>query len=162
MQSWDTANKATELADYSVCTTWRIVGRNAYLLHVLRRRMEYPDLKRAVREQQTLHRARLVLIEDKSSGTSLIQDLVREGMHGVQSYRPTLDKVMRLHAQTPLIENGFVYLPQAAPWLESYLLEITTFPNAKYDDQTDSTSQFLDWFKRGAHQPMALFGTYGR
>src|SRR6516225_8556347 len=51
VQSWDTASKATELSDFSVCTSWGISGKDLYLLDVLRRRMEYPELKRAVREQ---------------------------------------------------------------------------------------------------------------
>src|SRR5438445_3233910 len=51
VQSWDTANKATELSDFSVCTSWGIKGKDLYLLHVLRKRIEYPELKRAVREQ---------------------------------------------------------------------------------------------------------------
>jgi hypothetical protein len=46
VQSWDTANKASELSDFSVCTSWGIKGRDVYLLHVLRKRMEYPELKR--------------------------------------------------------------------------------------------------------------------
>ena len=57
MQSWGTANKATELSDFSVCTTWGIKGKNLYLLGVLRRRLEYPALKRAVRAQQSLFNA---------------------------------------------------------------------------------------------------------
>ena len=55
---------------------------------------------------------------------------------------------MRLHAQTALIENGFVHIPETAPWLAEYLHEMTVFPNGKHDDQVDSTAQFLDWFKR--------------
>jgi phage terminase large subunit-like protein len=51
VQSWDTANKATELSDFSVCTSWGVLDKNLYLIDVLRRRMEYPELKRAVREQ---------------------------------------------------------------------------------------------------------------
>ena len=47
-----------------------------------------------------------------------------------------------------MIENGFVYIPEAAPWLAEYLHELTVFPNGKHDDQVDSTAQFLDWFKR--------------
>jgi hypothetical protein len=43
VQSWDTASKASELSDFSVCTTWGILGKNLYLLDVLRRRMEYPS-----------------------------------------------------------------------------------------------------------------------
>jgi hypothetical protein len=48
LQSWDTANKPTQLADYSVCTTWGIKDKYIYLLYVLRKRLDYPALKRAV------------------------------------------------------------------------------------------------------------------
>jgi hypothetical protein len=66
----------------------------------------------------------------------------------VTRYQPECDKVMRLHAQTAIIENGFVHLPEAAPWLAEYLHEMAVFPKGKHDDQVDSTAQFLDWFKR--------------
>ena len=55
---------------------------------------------------------------------------------------------MRMRAQTGLIENGFVYILQQAPWLAEYLHEITVFPKGRHDDQVDSTAQFLDWFKK--------------
>jgi predicted phage terminase large subunit-like protein len=148
VQSWDTANKATELSDFSVCTTWGVKGKDLFLLAVFRQRLEYPALKRAVRKQESLFRANVVLIEDKASGTQLIQELIADGCHAVTRYEPTCDKIMRLHAQTALIENGFVYIPETAPWLDQYLHEMTVFPKGKYDDQVDSTAQFLDWFKR--------------
>jgi predicted phage terminase large subunit-like protein len=148
VQSWDTANKATELSDFSVCTTWGVKDKNVYLLGLLRQRLEYPALKRAVREQQNLYGATEILIEDKASGTQLIQELIADGCYGVTRYQPDCDKIMRMHAQTAMIENGFVYIPQDAPWLAEYLHEMTVFPNGKHDDQVDSTAQFLDWFKR--------------
>jgi len=148
VQSWDTANKATELSDFSVCTTWGVKDKNLYLLGVFRRRLEYPALKRAVREQQSLFGASVVLIEDKASGTQLIQELIAEGCHAVKGYQPINDKIMRLNSQTAMIENGFVHIPEVAPWLAEYLHELTVFPNGKHDDQVDSTAQFLDWFKR--------------
>jgi len=83
VQSWDTANKASELSDFSVCTSWGIKGKDLYLLHVLRRRMEYPELKRAVCEQAQAFAANVVLIEDKASGTQLIQELIEHGLHAV-------------------------------------------------------------------------------
>jgi predicted phage terminase large subunit-like protein len=150
VQSWDTASKATELSDFSVCTSWGISGKELYLLDVLRRRMEYPELKRAVRNQYTLYRPSVVLIEDKASGTRLIQELVADGLHAVTRYQPRQDKVMRMHAQTAMIENGFVHLPKTASWLAAYLHELTVFPNGRHDDQVDSTAQLLDWFKRGS------------
>jgi phage terminase large subunit-like protein len=70
VQSWDTANKASELSDYSVCTTWGLKGKHLFLLSVFRRRLEYPALKRAVREQQNLFQASVVLIKDKPQAPS--------------------------------------------------------------------------------------------
>jgi predicted phage terminase large subunit-like protein len=148
VQSWDTANKATELSDFSVCTTWGVKGKDLYLLAVFRQRLEYPALKRAVREHQSEFGANVVLIEDKASGTQLIQELIAEGCYTVTRYEPTLDKIMRLHAQTAMIENGFVHIPENAPWLAEYLHELAIFPKGKYDDQADSTAQFLDWWKK--------------
>ena len=148
VQSWDTANKSTELSDYSVCTTWGVKDKNVYLLGLLRQRLEYPALKRAVHDQQNLYRATEILIEDKASGTQLIQELIADGCHGVTRYQPDCEKIMRMHAQTAMIENGFVSIPQNAPWLAEYLHEMTVFPNGKHDDQVDSTAQFLDWFKK--------------
>jgi predicted phage terminase large subunit-like protein len=97
VQSWDTASKATELSDFSVCTSWGIVGKEVYLLDVLRRRMEYSELKRAVRDHCALFRPSVVPIEDKASGTQLIQELVADGLPAVTRYQPRQDKVMRMH-----------------------------------------------------------------
>lgn len=82
LQRWDTANKSIELGDFSVCTTWGRKNKKLYLLHVFRKRLDYPDLKRAVREQSTRFQARNILIEDKASGTQLIQELIREAFMG--------------------------------------------------------------------------------
>jgi len=147
IQSWDTANKPSELADYSVCSTWGIKNNRIYLIHVLRERMAYPDLKRAVHRQSDVHRPDVILIEDKASGTQLIQELIEEGVSNVQKVKPERDKVMRMHAQTASIENGFVYAPLEAHWLADYMHELTTFPRSRYDDQVDSTSQALGWLK---------------
>lgn len=80
LQSWDTANKSTELSDFDVCTTWGRTKKKFYLLHVLRKRLDYPDLKRAVREQAARFQPTNILIEDKASGTQLIQELIQEGV----------------------------------------------------------------------------------
>jgi predicted phage terminase large subunit-like protein len=147
IQSWDTANKPSELADYSVCTTWGLKGPNFYLLNVLRKKLSFPDLKRAVVEQDRLFRPEVILVEDKASGTQLIQDLIEAGLSGVTRYKPEGDKIMRLHAQTATIENGFVHLPEEAHWLADYISELTMFPAGLHDDQVDSTAQALAWTK---------------
>jgi predicted phage terminase large subunit-like protein len=154
VQSWDTANKVTQLSDYSVCTTWGIKGRYMYLLNVFRRKMEFPELKRMVRELAALWRASIVLVEDKSSGTQLIQELRADGFAPVQAAPANNDdKVMRLRAQTAKIEGQFVLFPEKAPWLDAYLLELTTFPNAKHDDQVDSTVHAPAWLTENETKP---------
>jgi len=94
--------------------------------------------------------ASVVLIEDKVSGTQLIHELIAEGLHTVTRYQPQADKIMRMHAQIAMIENGFVHLPKEAGWLAEYLHELTALPRGKHDDQVDATAQMLDWFKRGS------------
>ena len=75
-------------------------------------------------------------------------------MHAIKRYEPTMDKIMRMHTVTNTIENGLVHLPDKAAWLGEYLHELTSFPKGKYDDQADSTSQALDWFKQEGMAPV--------
>jgi predicted phage terminase large subunit-like protein len=149
VQSWDTANKISELNDYSVCTTWGYIDDKFYLPDVLRRRLNYPDLKRAAWEQKEKHRPGAIIIEDKASGTQLIQDLQADHLFNVKGieHLPGTDKVMRLHTKTMLFENGAVLLPKQAPWLEEYIKELTGFPGARFDDQVDSTTQALEYLR---------------
>src|SRR5262249_44346684 len=107
LQSWDTANKDSELANFSVCTTWGIKERSLYLLDVFRRKLDFPDLKRAIIEQAKLHQANIVLIEDMASGTSLLQEL-RADNFSLARAAPKIegDKLIRLSSQTAKIENG--------------------------------------------------------
>ncbi|HEX3993501.1 MAG TPA: phage terminase large subunit, partial [Acetobacteraceae bacterium] len=150
VQSWDTANKAADLNDYSVCTTWGVLDRRYYLLDVFRQRLNYPELRRKVEELAARHDAGTILIEDKASGTQLIQELESQ-LFGVRAYKPPpgADKVMRMHSQTIAFENGSASLPGDASWLNDYVIEITSFPGSKYDDQVDSTTQALDYLRQG-------------
>ena len=88
----------------------------------------------------------VILIEDKASGTQLIQDLIEAGLSRVTRYKPDGDKIMRLHAQTATIENGFVHLPET-PIGSRTISELIMFPAGRYDDQVNSTAQALAWTK---------------
>lgn len=145
VQSWDTASKNEEWHDYSVCTTWGEIAGRYYLLHVFRERLLYPDLRPKARDLAQAWSANVVVIEDKASGTQLIQDLQRERFYKVKAANPVRDKHMRMSNQTGPIENGRVHLPVEAPWLAEYQHELRMFPNGKFDDQIDSTSQALDF-----------------
>lgn len=137
-----------------------MIENHIYLLDVFRKRLGYPELKRAVREQFEAFGAKPVVVEDKASGTQLIQELVSEGIYAIKKYEPKLDKTMRMHSVTSMIENGFVHLPDKAPLAGRLLHELAGFPNGKYDDQADSTSQALDWLKKQSMNQWTGFMEY--
>ena len=144
IQSWDTATKITEVASYSVCTTWGITrDKQIYLIDVFRGRLEYPDLKRKVVELAGRHRPAKILIEDTAAGVQLVQELKHNGLSRVTPVKVEGSKEMRMRAQTPVIEEGRVWLPRQAPWLREFVHELTMFPNGRHADQVDSASQAL-------------------
>jgi predicted phage terminase large subunit-like protein len=159
VQSWDTASKAEDLSDYSVCTTWLVKGNDYYLVHLVREKLNYPSLKRRVIEQARRFNANSIVIEDKGSGISLIQDLHggNENVPYPISFTPETDKVTRMSAQSAKIEAGHVFLPRRAEWLDDFRAELLQFPYGRYDDQVDSMSQFLNWIDRRHRNRMWIF-----
>jgi predicted phage terminase large subunit-like protein len=118
VQSWDTASKANQLNDYSVCTSWLVQWNRYYLFDVLREKLDYPDLKRRVMAHAARLEANSVLIEDKGSGTSLVQDISQENTSGMPNpigVLPEGDKITRMSSQSAKIEARQVYLPKEAP-----------------------------------------------
>jgi predicted phage terminase large subunit-like protein len=151
VQSWDTASKAGDMNDWSVCTTWLYQEGRCYLLHVLRKRLEYPQLKRYVQHMNQKFGADLVLIEAVSAGVPLIQELrTVDGLYIVPVI-PKDDKATRMMAESPAIEAGRVFVPKDREWLADFQHEIVRFPNGKHDDQVDSLSQFLYWARKQQH-----------
>ena len=142
--SIDTAMKGTPSADFTVATVWQACGENFYLLDLWRERVEYPDLVRAVLRLRAEYLTATFLIEDKGSGTSLIQDL-RAKNYSVMATNPKEDKVTRVAKVSALFESGSVFFPSNAPWLVGLKAELLGFPNTRYDDQVDSTTQALFW-----------------
>lgn len=92
----------------------------------------------------------------------MIQELRADGFALVQAAPANNDdKVMRLRAQTAKIEGHFALFPEKAHWLDTYLLELTTFPNSKNDDQVGSTVNALAWSTQEATKPgMGIFWLY--
>jgi predicted phage terminase large subunit-like protein len=151
VQSWDTASKAGELNDYSVCTTWLIDGQSFYLLDLFRDRLLYPDLRRAVIDQVRRYQPSAVLIEDKASGMALAQDFRRGELGSAGrpiAIEPEADKITRAATQSIAIESGQVLLPERADWLEPLRTELVQFPYGRFDDQIDSIAQFLRWARQ--------------
>lgn len=147
VQSWDTAIKADQLNDPSVCLTFGVKPDGYDLLEARVQRLEYPDLKRRVVAQAEAFGPDAILIEDKASGQQLIQDLRRDSTLPIIGILPEKDKVTRASGVSALVEAGRLFLPTQAPWLTDFESELLTFPNAPHDDQVDALSQFLNWIR---------------
>ncbi len=142
--SADTATKEKEQNDPSVFEVFGQTAQGHFLLEVWRARAEFPDLERALKSLCEKWNPGAVLIEDKSSGTPLIQRMRLERWP-IIGINPQADKVSRLKGVSPMIEAGLLFLPESAPWLPEFEAEMITFPNATHDDQTDAASQYLGW-----------------
>ncbi|MEX2648626.1 MAG: phage terminase large subunit [Alphaproteobacteria bacterium] len=151
--SWDTAAKGRAHNDPTVCGVWAEAAMEWHLIDVIRRHMDYPELRRTALDLIARWAPAAVLIEDQASGQALIQDLREAGRLPVIAIRPEGDKVTRLARVSPLIEAGRVVLPLDAPWLAEYETELAAFPEARHDDQVDMTSQFLAWASGRATAP---------
>jgi predicted phage terminase large subunit-like protein len=144
--SWDTAMKVSGNSDYSVATVWLIQKDVYYLVEVKRGRYDFPELKRIAKELKAKYRNAAILIEDKGSGTSLIQELRKEHIP-VIAVIPDGDKDSRLYSCQPEFESGAVLFPKEAPGISELIDELLGFPSARHDDQVDSLSQAIRWNK---------------
>lgn len=139
----DTAQKTGQINDFSVFQCWgRSRSGSAVLVDQIRGKWEAPDLivqarafwlKHLHADKSTL---RSMIVEDKVSGTGLIQTLRREGIP-VQPIQRNNDKISRAHDAAPFIESGNVVLPIDASWLSDFLAECSSFPSGAHDDQLD-------------------------
>ncbi len=147
-QSWDTAIKSGNGNDYSVCTTWQEKDNAYYLLDLYQEKLEYPALKRTVTSLAQKYQPKAILIEDKASGQSLIQDLRITNKLPLIAIMPNSDKITRFARITPLFEAGIIFLPNSAKWLVDFEAQLLSFPNYSHDDIVDSISQFLNWISK--------------
>lgn len=140
----DTAQKTKEASDYSVFQCWGYTDtKQAVLIDQIRGKWEAPELMVQARAFWVKHRAidghgalRSMKVEDKVSGTGLIQTLKREGIPVLPIQR-AIDKLTRAMDAAPYIEAGNVLLPKDAAWLSDFMAECSAFPNGAHDDQID-------------------------
>lgn len=146
----DSALKTSEQNDYTVFGLFgRTNDNDIYLIDLLRGKWEAPDLLDKLkmfwdkyRNQNSITKPFCVYIEDKASGTGLIQQLKRLRVP-VKELKPIKDKVQRLQDVLPLISSGYYYIPEQATWLLDYIEELEGFPNGSHDDMVDVTSYGL-------------------
>ncbi len=141
--SWDTAVKTGQGNDYSVGTCWAECEDGFYLVDLIRGKMEYPDLKNAVYQAFNKRLSSVVIVEDKSSGMQIIQELRKDGRLPIIDFKTDKDKTLRVNLCAPQIQAGHMYLPEDAPFVSEFIEECAAFPNGAHDDQVDSMTQFM-------------------
>lgn len=146
----DTAQKTKEIHDYTVMQAWGISeSKDIYLLDMIRGKFEAPQLRQTAKvfykkwDTTALATLRKMYIEDKSSGSSLIQDLKADKMK-IGDIQRNKDKVFRCDDLSPHIEAGRVYLNDDINGIQSLIDEALAFPNGKHDDTIDPMLDAID------------------
>lgn len=148
VHSWDMAFAKTEDSSYVVGTVWGRIGASKYLLDLVRDRMSFTESIRAVKTLSAKWPEGMrKLVENKANGTAVI-DSLKLKIPGLIAVEPNGSKEARAHAVSPEMEAGNVFLPESAPWLHDYLQEWSNFPNSADNDQVDSTTQALLYFRK--------------
>lgn len=159
--SWDTAQTVKELSDYCVGTVWLRIKDDHYLIDMTCDKLLFPDLVREAIRLNNLYRPTYNLIEDKSSGISLIQELREKRPNmPIKAINPgKMDKGQRLDIATPAIESGRVHLPATVfrdggvevllptSVSQAVMDNLAQFPEGEHDDITDSVSQYLVYIR---------------
>lgn len=155
----DTAQKTNQWNDYSVFQAWGYKSGSMYLIDQVRDKFTAPDLKTNLRHfvekfnnpNATYSKLRHVKIEDKSSGTGLIQDLSRGNKHTGELPLPvpvlplspnSRDKLSRAMDAAPMIESERIFIPKRGVWVNDYVTEFAKFSaddSHDFDDQVDCT-----------------------
>jgi len=142
IQSWDTAFKTGKENDFSVCTTWGVSKTSYYLVDRYKSKVEFPDLKKIVIALANQYNPSTILVEDKASGQSLIQELKRDTRLPIKPIKVDVDKIARVNASLTVLEEN-AYVKEDAEWVKDYLDNLLVFPNGAHDDDIDSTTQAL-------------------
>ena len=142
----DTAQKIKQHNDYSV---FAVVGLardgGVFIIDLIRGKWEAPELEQKLNDiwnkYRASHGAQSVYIEDKSSGTGLIQAIQRKRLIPIKGIQVDADKYTRVLSIQGYIESGYVYLPEDAAWVADFIDECEKFTatdSHKHDDQVDT------------------------
>ena len=156
IMSLDAAAETHNRADFTALTTWGVFfneetnNHHIILLNSIKKRVEFPELKDLAFTEWREWNPDAFIVEKKSAGTALYQELRRTGMP-VSEYTPhrgSGDKLARLNSVADIIKSGLVWVPETR-WAEEVVEEIAGFPFMSHDDLVDSTVMALMRFRQG-------------
>ena len=156
IMSLDAAAEKHNRADYTALTTWGVFlneeenNYNIILLNSIKKRMEFPELKDMAMEEYSEWEPDAFIVEKKSSGTALYQEMRRMGLPVLEytPHRGSGDKLARLNSVSDIVASGLVWVPPTR-WAEEVVEEIAGFPFMSHDDLVDSTVMALMRFRQG-------------
>lgn len=151
----DAAQETNNRADYNALTIWGVFFNeetnnfNIILLNAIKRRLEFPDLKKLVLEEYKEWQPDSFIVEKKSNGAALYQELRRMGVP-IGEFTPGKgqDKISRVNAISDLFSAGIVWAPEHR-WAKEVIEECNDFPSGTHDDLVDSTTLALLRFRQG-------------
>jgi len=172
LQSYDTAFTVKTASDPTACGAFGVFSYKdkpaVMLMDAWDKKLTYPELRLVVKNDYRLRyggagkehpndpgkRVDLVLVEEKGSGISLMQDMRAQRLP-VRGFNPgDADKATRVHAISPLIESGVLWVPESrkrpgepASWAVPWLNQLISFgvggSGSEHDDYVDITTQAL-------------------
>ena len=167
IQSYDCATSDKTINDPTGSITLGVFkpldgGMCVMVLDCWQEHLQYPDLRpKVIREFEVVYgegKAKklvdLLLVEDKSAGISLIQDLQRAHLP-VHAYNPgRADKIQRLSIVANIIKAGRLWVPESSvrkgyvrDWAEGMVSQICSFPDTVHDEFVDCISQGLRYLR---------------
>lgn len=155
IHSWDYASGESADASWTVMTEWSVGQTGYYLTWVERSRRRYGELLPLLYDLRDDRRPNVVLIENRGLGQSVIRDLeVDANLWELRTVDPMGkgDKFTRAVGHTGLLETGKIFVPESAPYLKDFMSEMAGFPNARFDDQVDATSQAWEYLRFNVRQ----------
>lgn len=155
IMSLDAAQEKNNRADYNALTTWGVFYDeesnvpNIILLNSIKKRLEFPELKDMVLEEYKEWQPDAFVVEKKSNGAALYQELRRMGIP-VGEFTPSKgqDKITRANAVSDIFASGLVWCPDTN-WAKEVVEECNDFPSGANDDLVDSTTQAMLRFRQG-------------
>lgn len=157
----DAAAETNNRADHTSLTVWGVFYKddeatgesqaNIILLESIRERIEYVELKDLAYKQWKEWEMDCLIVEKKSSGTPLYQEMRRAGIPVSEftPHRGTGDKNARLNSVADIVRSGLVWYPAGRRWAEELVDEVAGFPSYGSDDRVDTTIMALMRFRNG-------------
>lgn len=155
--SVDTAYSTKTRGNFSAMTHWGFFydeqkRSNMILLGAWRGRWEFPELKKRIRDLYEEKAPDVILVEEKTSGAAIIQELRSMGLP-MTGYNPGRDdKASRAHACIPMIFDGRLWFPAHKTWANDVRKELLNFQGTgnEVDDYVDTVTQVIIWSRAGA------------